>query len=104
MVLSHSDKYRQEVPETCVPDWRRPPCAAGDGNCAYRAMLIGILEAAMAANDNSRKVLAQQVDRLWYELPSWAKESRDGTTNAKFGHMLLKVWVTSCFSWFNSDY
>lgn len=64
---------------------------AGDGNCAYRAFLIGLLEAAAAADDCTRKSLVQQVEKLYANLPEWARSSCSGISNVAFGYGLLKV-------------
>lgn len=64
---------------------------AGDGNCAYRALLIGLLEAAAAADDCTRQSLVQQVEKLYRELPVWARSSFDGSSNVAFGYGVLKV-------------
>ena len=64
---------------------------AGDGNCAYRAFVIGLLETAAAADDCTRQSLLQQVEELYRELPMWAISSFNGTSSVVFGYTLLKV-------------
>ena len=68
---------------------------AGDGNCAYRAMLIGLLEAAAVTDDSARQSLVQRIDTLYKQLPEWARSSFCGSSNVAFGYCVLKV---SCFS------
>lgn len=80
--LCAGDSYHQR----CLP-------VAGDGNCAYRAVLVGILEAAAAADDHSRKVLGQRLEELYRKLPEWARSSFNGNSNTAFGYGLLKVRV-----------
>ena len=65
--------------------------AAGDGNCAYRAVLMGILEGAAAADDYSRMMLGQQLGELYRKLPEWARSSFNGKSNVAYGHGLLKA-------------
>lgn len=68
---------------------------AGDGNCAYRAVLIGLLEAAAAASVCTRQSLVQHVEKMYRELPEWARSSFDGSSNVAFGYGLLKVQLLS---------
>ena len=65
--------------------------AAGDGNCAYRALLMGLLEAAVAADDYTRQSLVQQVKKLRRELPVWASSSFDASSNVAYGYDVLMV-------------
>lgn len=64
---------------------------AGDGNCAYRALLMGLLEAAVAADDYTRQSLVQQVEKLYRGLPEWARSSFDGSSNVAHGYGVQMV-------------
>ncbi|KAL3154971.1 hypothetical protein ABBQ38_011499 [Trebouxia sp. C0009 RCD-2024] len=72
---------------------------AGDGNCAYRAMLIGLLEAAAIADDSSRRSLVQQIDLLYKQLPEWARSSFSRTSNVAFGYGMLKALLINKQKW-----
>lgn len=73
--------------------------AAGDGNCSYRALLMGLLEAAVAADDYTRQSLMQQVEKLYKGLPVWAWSSFAGSSNVAHGYGVLMVRSFSGNKW-----
>ena len=75
----------------CGEEVNHPALTAGDGNCAYRSILVGLLEAAAAADDYTRQALVQQIEKLYKGLPEWARSSFSANCNVAFGYGLLKV-------------
>ena len=82
--------------------WRLPELgdAAGDGNCAYRAIMFGLVESAFN-NPTARRYLVEKLQAVKSSLPSWAVERNDSLNRGctvDFGAETLLVSISSLSS------
>ena len=63
---------------------------AGDGDCAYRGMVVGLVEAAARADGPTWQALLQQV-KLCRQLPLWGLHSQCGGSTLPFDNASLKI-------------
>lgn len=79
--------------------WRLPELGeyAGDGNCAYRAIMFGLVESAFDS-PTARKYLVEKLQAVKSSLPSWAVEHDDSLNRGctvDFGADTLLVSISS---------
>lgn len=68
---------------------------AGDGNCAYRSVMFGLVEAAFCSS-KVRKEISKRLAELNSIVPLWVlyhHVSRNCTSPAVDGYKLLKVGI-----------